>query len=136
MLEKFVVSGMDGRQSERAGARWQANVRDESIRDYAGNNCLRDAMGEFSARFLLDTHFRFRAVLLDTLTPVEMDLTSFATSKVRALLDTYFDPSLLDTRMRNLPHFGAPISRCDSGWSRQDSALRAFDLFCYKAERG
>jgi hypothetical protein len=132
MLEKIAATGMHGRQSERCGARRQANVRDKSIRDCASKNGLRDPLRNFSARFLLDTRFRFRAVLLDTPRRVEMEVSSFATSKVRALLDTYFDPSLLDTLMQNLTHFGAPIS-C---WSQQDGALRGYDLFCYKAERG
>jgi hypothetical protein len=109
MLENVAVSGMDGRQSGRRGARRRANTRDESIRDYVVGNCLLDLLRKFSALFLLDTHFRFRAVLLDTPIPVEMHLTSIATTKVRTLLDTYFDPRLLDTQMRKSAPFGALI---------------------------
>jgi hypothetical protein len=38
-----------------------------------------------------------------------MEISSFATAKVRALLDTYFDPSLLDTQMQKLASAGALI---------------------------
>jgi hypothetical protein len=118
MLEKVAVSGMDGRQSERCGARRQANTLAESIRDRAARNGLRDPLRKFPARFLLDTHFRFRAVLLDTPIRVEMEISSFATSKLRELLDTYFDPSLLDTPMQKLAPPGALFSLSN----RQDRA--------------
>src|ERR1700683_2835361 len=109
MLEKIAATGMDGRQSKRGAAQRHANALAESIRDYAGGNCLGHPRREISARFLLDTHFHFRAVLLDTPIRAEMDVSSLAASQLRALLDTYFDPSLLDTQMQNLPQFGALI---------------------------
>src|ERR1700734_2132248 len=75
MLEKIAVSGMNGRQSGRPGALGRSNTRDASIGDCAGRNCLRAPISEFSARFLLDTHFGFRAVLVDTPIPVEMQIS-------------------------------------------------------------
>jgi hypothetical protein len=54
------------------------------------------------AGFLLDfystLHPLARAVLLDTPRPVEMDVSAFAASKMRALVDTYLEPCLLDTQ--------------------------------------
>jgi hypothetical protein len=111
MLEKVAVSGTDGRQSERRGSLRQSNTRDESIGECARKNCLRDPNREFSGRFLLDTHFCFRAVLLDTPIRVEMEISCLASSKPRKLLDTYFDPCLLDTQMQKLPSDAANVRR-------------------------
>jgi hypothetical protein len=99
MLEEIEATDINGRQSEGCGFLRKSNALAASIAGSTGNSSSRNRCAMFLADFYSTLHPLARAVLLDTPRPVEMDVSSFAASKVRALLDTYFDPSLLDTQM-------------------------------------
>jgi hypothetical protein len=107
MLEEIGAAGMNGRQSEGCGLLRQSNALGASIADTAGNSSFRNQCASFLPDFYSTLNPLARAVLLDTPRRVEMDVSSFAASKLRALLDTYLEPCLLDTQMSK----SSPLAR-------------------------
>ena len=123
MLEKVAASVRDGRRGERHPGRRHrthsprgsaaASLTILSVLAHSFARALGRALLRRIAGFLRDFYSTLttskRAVLLDTPIRVEMKVSSFAATKLCTLLDTYFDPCLLDTQMHKLRSVRAVI---------------------------
>ena len=127
MLEEIEATGMNGRQIEGCGLLRQSNALAASIADSDGNSSFRNQCASFLRDFYSTLNPLARAVLLDTPRRVEIDVSSFAASKLCVLLDTYLEPCLLDTQMsKSSPLARSGLCTCARG---RDSALHSGAAF-------